>query len=103
MNRAAVDNTAEQRIVDEGRHLATDCVIDKGGGEGDEEMKEYAYGCCSLCSLECRWAKRTTGYGLQEPLDTDTKLVFPSHTVPQHREKPHLERFRIQSWYKSPR
>jgi hypothetical protein len=39
---------------------------------------------------------------LQEPLDTDTKLVFPSHTVPQHREKPHLERFRIHSWYKSP-
>jgi hypothetical protein len=69
MNRAAVDDTAEQRIVDEGRHPATDCVVNKGGDEGDEEMKEQAGGCGLSSSPKCGWAERAAGYRLQEPLD----------------------------------
>ena len=42
MNRAAVEDSAEQWMIDEDRQLAADCVVDEGGGEGDQEVKEQA-------------------------------------------------------------
>lgn len=71
MDRAAVNYSAEQRIVDEGRHLATDSVINNGDREGDGEMKKNAHCCRFLPAVECGGAECAAGDGLQKPLDRD--------------------------------
>ena len=50
-------------------------MVDKGSGEGDEEIKKRAHARCFLSSMECGVAERATGYRLQEPLDRDAWVL----------------------------
>jgi hypothetical protein len=69
MNRGAKQDAAEEWVVDEDRQLAAACLVDEGGGEGDQEVEEQPSGCCFLSSLECGWAECAAGDPLQEPLE----------------------------------
>ena len=69
MNRGAKQDAAEEWVVDEDRQLAAACLVDEGGGEGDQEVEEQPSGCCFLSSLECGWAECAASDPLQEPLE----------------------------------
>ena len=58
-------------MFEEDRQLAADCVVDRGSGEGDEEMKKQAQGRGPLSFLKGGGAKSSARDGLQEPLDGD--------------------------------
>ena len=50
MNGNAVREAEEQRMVEEEYHLSANRVVDEGGGQGDDEMKEKSRGCGLLSS-----------------------------------------------------